>query len=60
MNGIVMGEANDDKKYIFIPSQEEIKIPTQPKPSDYHDLLETNEERQERIYLYEVETNDEQ
>ena len=37
MSGIVMGEANDDKKYIFIPSQEEIKRPTQPKPSDYYD-----------------------
>lgn len=60
MNGIVMGETNDNKKYIFIPSQKEIKRPTQPKPSDYYDLLETNEERQERIYLYEVETNDEQ
>ena len=60
MIGIVMGQANDDRRYIFIPSQGGIKRPTQPKPSDYYGLLETNEERQERIYLYEVETNDEQ
>lgn len=59
MNSIVMGEVNDNKKYIFIPSQKEIKRPSQPKPSDYYDLLETKEERQERIYLYEVKTNDE-
>lgn len=58
MNDIVIGVDND-RKYIFIPSQKEIKRPSQPKPSDYYDLLETNEEREERIYLYEVKTNNE-
>lgn len=58
MNDIVIGVDND-KRYIFIPSQKETKKPSQPRPSDYYDLLETNEEREERIYLYEVETNNE-
>lgn len=29
-----------------------IKKPQKPKPEDYYDILETEEERAERIYLY--------
>lgn len=36
----------------------EIKGPKEPKPSDYYDLRETKEERDERIYLYEGEINE--
>lgn len=41
-----------EEKYIITEGESIIKANEKPKPEDYFDILETEEEREERIYLY--------
>ncbi|MDB1930007.1 hypothetical protein ABHA37_08240 [Clostridium tertium] len=42
----------ENEKYIIVEGENVIKTPNQPNPSDYFDILETEQEREARIYLY--------
>ena len=41
-----------EEKYITSEGEKTFKTPKEPKPEDYFDTRETEEERMERIYLY--------
>jgi len=41
----------EGEKYIIIEGENIIKTPKKPEPKDYFDVLETEGERAERIYL---------
>lgn len=42
----------NDSQYVIKEGQYDYKVPQKPKPSDYYDTLETDQERAERIFLY--------
>lgn len=42
----------EEVRYIFNEGEKTINKPSSPNPKDYYDILETAEERAERIYLY--------
>lgn len=41
-----------NEKYVISEGENNFKTPKQPRPQDYYDVNETEEERAERIYLY--------
>lgn len=41
-----------ENKYVIIEGDYVYKSPQKPSPSDYHDITESQEDREERIYLY--------
>lgn len=48
-----------EEKYIINKGESVIKEPKEPNPSDYFNILETEGDRLERIYLYsEVKDNE--
>lgn len=42
----------EELKYEITVGELEIKRPNSPEPSNYYDILEGEEERKERIFLY--------
>lgn len=49
----------ENEKYVISEGENIIKLNEKPKPEDYFDILETEEDRVERIYLYsEVNENE--
>lgn len=43
---------DEEIKYEILEKEVEIKRPNSPDPKDYYDILESESERQERIFLY--------
>ncbi|MBI5993969.1 hypothetical protein [Clostridium perfringens] len=42
----------NDSQYVIKEGEYTYKVPQKPKASDYYDVLETDKEREERIFLY--------